>query len=151
MREGCRYVASWCKTIYCFQRELIVHRSVIHRLWNHYQSDQTANRRSGSGSRRITTMADDRYLLQCARRRRTLTARQLLQEGPYPAKLRHADCMKEDCSHDDLLFVCLCPQRTSGRSCIRPNNIAVGYQSSGATYSLRMSLYLTSRTIPEGQ
>ncbi|GBM24404.1 hypothetical protein AVEN_167632-1 [Araneus ventricosus] len=29
----------------------------------------------------------------------------LLQEGPYPAKLCCADCMKEDCSHDDLLFV----------------------------------------------
>ncbi|GBM60392.1 hypothetical protein AVEN_156951-1 [Araneus ventricosus] len=30
-------------------------------------------------------------------------------------------------------------------------NIATGHQSSGATYSLRMSLNLTSRTIPEGQ
>ncbi|GBM59900.1 hypothetical protein AVEN_237168-1 [Araneus ventricosus] len=30
--EGCRYVASWCKTICCYQR-LNVHRSVIHRLW----------------------------------------------------------------------------------------------------------------------
>ncbi|GBN64882.1 hypothetical protein AVEN_7502-1 [Araneus ventricosus] len=60
-------------------RELNVHRSVIHRLWNHYQRDQNASRRRGSGRRRITTTADDRYLLQCARRRKTLTARQLAQ------------------------------------------------------------------------
>ncbi|GBM82823.1 hypothetical protein AVEN_197103-1 [Araneus ventricosus] len=54
-----------------------MHRSVIHRLWNHYQRDQSATRRRGSGRRRIATTADDFYLLQCARRRRTLTARQL--------------------------------------------------------------------------
>ncbi|GBL74807.1 Transposable element Tcb1 transposase [Araneus ventricosus] len=42
--------------------------------------DQNASRRRGSGRRRITTTADDRYLLQCARRRRTLTARQLASQ-----------------------------------------------------------------------
>ncbi|GBM10137.1 hypothetical protein AVEN_258742-1 [Araneus ventricosus] len=61
-------------------RELNVRRSVIHRLWNHYQRDQNASRRRGSRRRRITTTADDRYLLQCARRRRTLTARQLASQ-----------------------------------------------------------------------
>ncbi|GBM05930.1 hypothetical protein AVEN_135289-1 [Araneus ventricosus] len=55
-------------------RELNVHRSVIHRLWNRYQRDQNASRRRGSGHRRITTTADDRYLLQCAKHRKTLTA-----------------------------------------------------------------------------
>ncbi|GBO18971.1 hypothetical protein AVEN_164434-1 [Araneus ventricosus] len=59
-------------------RELNVNRNVIHRLWNHYQRDQNASRKHGSGCRRIITTADDRYLLQCARRRRTLTARQLV-------------------------------------------------------------------------
>ncbi|GBN42172.1 hypothetical protein AVEN_237778-1 [Araneus ventricosus] len=58
-------------------RELNVHRSVIHRLWKHYHREQNASRRRGYGHRRITTTADDCYLLQCARRRRTLTARQL--------------------------------------------------------------------------
>ncbi|GBL87188.1 hypothetical protein AVEN_270476-1 [Araneus ventricosus] len=56
-------------------RELNVHRSVIHRLWNHYQRDENAGRRRVSGSRRITTTVDDRYLLQCARCQRTLTVR----------------------------------------------------------------------------
>ncbi|GBN89124.1 hypothetical protein AVEN_70691-1 [Araneus ventricosus] len=59
-------------------REL--HRNVIHRLWNHYQRDQNASRRRGSGRRRITTTADDLYLLQCARRQRTLSARQLASQ-----------------------------------------------------------------------
>ncbi|GBM07936.1 hypothetical protein AVEN_232378-1 [Araneus ventricosus] len=58
-------------------RDLNMHRSVIHRLWNHYQRDQNSSRRRGSGRRRITTTADDRFLLQCARNRGTLTARQL--------------------------------------------------------------------------
>ncbi|GBL81872.1 hypothetical protein AVEN_50476-1 [Araneus ventricosus] len=44
-------------------RQLNVHRSVIHRLWNHYHRDQNASRIRGSGNRRITTRADDRYLL----------------------------------------------------------------------------------------
>ncbi|GBL99140.1 hypothetical protein AVEN_64133-1 [Araneus ventricosus] len=44
----------------------------------------------------------------------------LLQEGPYPAKLCCSDCMKEDCSHDDLLFVCFYPQRTLEGVCIGP-------------------------------
>ncbi|GBN93057.1 hypothetical protein AVEN_21634-1 [Araneus ventricosus] len=74
----------------------------------------------------------------------------LLQEGPCPGKLCRADCIMEDCSHDDLLFVCLCLQHTSERGCIGPMNIAVGHQSSMTTYSLRMSLDLTSRTILEG-
>ncbi|GBL85255.1 hypothetical protein AVEN_222725-1 [Araneus ventricosus] len=61
-------------------RELNVHRSVIHRLWNHYQRDRNASRKRGSGRRRITRTADDRYQLKCARRRTTLTARQLASQ-----------------------------------------------------------------------
>ncbi|GBL86046.1 hypothetical protein AVEN_89098-1 [Araneus ventricosus] len=61
-------------------RELNVNRNVIHRLWNHYQRDQNASRRRGSGRRRITTTVDDCYLLQCSRHRRTLTARQLASQ-----------------------------------------------------------------------
>ncbi|GBM69938.1 hypothetical protein AVEN_13802-1 [Araneus ventricosus] len=58
-------------------RQLNVHGSVMHRLWNYYQRDKNASRRRGSGRRRITTTANDRYLLQWARHRRTLTALQL--------------------------------------------------------------------------
>ncbi|GBM77643.1 hypothetical protein AVEN_226035-1 [Araneus ventricosus] len=44
-------------------RELKAHRIVIHRLWKHYQRDKKASRRRGSRCRRITTAADDSYLL----------------------------------------------------------------------------------------
>ncbi|GBM89077.1 hypothetical protein AVEN_63695-1 [Araneus ventricosus] len=74
------------------QRELNVHGSVIHRLWNYYQRDKNDNRRRGSGRRRITTTADDRYLFQCARRRRTLTALQL--ESQLSAVARRPNSFK---------------------------------------------------------
>ncbi|GBL79459.1 hypothetical protein AVEN_92622-1 [Araneus ventricosus] len=63
-----------------FARKLNVHRIAIHRLWNHYQRDQNASRRRGSGLQTSTTTADYCYLLQCARRRRTLTAPQLASQ-----------------------------------------------------------------------
>ncbi|GBL74178.1 hypothetical protein AVEN_231060-1 [Araneus ventricosus] len=63
-----------CSRQSAIARELNVHRSAIHRLWNHYQRDENTIRRRGSGRRRITTKANDLYLLQCARRRRTLKA-----------------------------------------------------------------------------
>ncbi|GBM29451.1 hypothetical protein AVEN_255838-1 [Araneus ventricosus] len=138
-------------------RELNVHRSVIQRLWNHYQRDQNASRRRGSGRRRITTTADDRYLFQCGRRQRTLTARQLASQLSAAAGRPISRQTVSPRLHEgglfaqrpvDLLFVCLCPQRTSKRGCIGPVHIAVGHQSTGVTYSLRMSLHLTSRTIP---
>ncbi|GBM28250.1 hypothetical protein AVEN_181321-1 [Araneus ventricosus] len=68
-----------------FARELNAHRSIIHKLWNHYQSHQNASRRHGSGRGRITTTAVDRYLLQCARLWRKLTARQLASQLSAPA------------------------------------------------------------------
>ncbi|GBN97165.1 hypothetical protein AVEN_132295-1 [Araneus ventricosus] len=128
-------------------RELNVHRSVIHRLWNHYQGDQNDSRRRGSGRRRITTTADDRYLLQSARHRRTLTARQLASQlfaaAGRPISRQTVSCRR----HAGGLFaprpvVCV-PLSLA--------HVRVGHQSSGATYVLRMSLDLISRTIPEGQ
>ncbi|GBO21143.1 hypothetical protein AVEN_259228-1 [Araneus ventricosus] len=105
-------------------RELNVHRSVIHRMWNHYLRDQNSSRRRGSGRRRITTTANDRYLLQCARRLRTATADVAAlcccRKNHIPPNCVAQTVVKEDCSHDDQLFLSLCPQRTSERGCIGP-------------------------------
>ncbi|GBL80949.1 hypothetical protein AVEN_83045-1 [Araneus ventricosus] len=51
-----------------------------YRPWNHYQRDQNASRMLESGRRRITTTANDGYMLQCTRRRRTLIERQLASQ-----------------------------------------------------------------------
>ncbi|GBM38408.1 hypothetical protein AVEN_260798-1 [Araneus ventricosus] len=83
--------------------ELNVLLSVTHRLRNHYQRDQNASRIRGSEHRRITTMADNRYLLKCARRQRTLTAGQLASQISANAGRSisrqpvSTDCVKEDC------------------------------------------------------
>ncbi|GBN69034.1 hypothetical protein AVEN_262399-1 [Araneus ventricosus] len=109
------------------------------------------------GGRRITTTADDRFLLQCVRRRRTLTARQLTSQLSAAAGRLISRQTVSRRRHEGGLFarrpvICVpFSLRTLERGCIGPVNIAVGHQSSGATYSLLMSLDLTSRTIPEGQ
>ncbi|GBN46909.1 hypothetical protein AVEN_57579-1 [Araneus ventricosus] len=79
-------------------RELNVHRSAIHRLWNHHKRDRKASRRRGSG--RPENYYNGRRSLPAAmcqtRRRRTLTARQLASQlsaaagRPYPAQLCRA-------------------------------------------------------------
>ncbi|GBM41977.1 hypothetical protein AVEN_3600-1 [Araneus ventricosus] len=130
-------------------RELNMHRRVIHRLWNHYQRDQNARRR-GSGCRRITTTADDRNMLQCARRRRTLTARQLALQLSDAAGRPISRQTVSRRLHKGLFarrpVVCVRLFTAHVRAGMGVN-VVVEHQSSGATYSLRMSLDLTSRTI----
>ncbi|GBN14186.1 hypothetical protein AVEN_119980-1 [Araneus ventricosus] len=116
--------------------------------------DQNASRRLGSGRRRIATTADDRYLLQCARRWRTLTARQLVSQLSVTAGRSMSRQTVSRRLHKGGLFTrrsVVCVPLSPERGCIEPMNIAVGHQSSGATYSLGMSLDLISRTIQEGQ
>ncbi|GBN41752.1 hypothetical protein AVEN_129757-1 [Araneus ventricosus] len=133
-------------------RELNVHHSVIHRLRNHYQIDQNASRRLGYGRRRITTSADDSYLLQCTRRRRTLTAG---VAAPCCCRKAHIppNCVVQTACRRTVRTTACCafvPAHVRARL-FGLVNIAVEHQSNGATYSLRMSLDLISRTIPEGQ
>ncbi|GBM13128.1 hypothetical protein AVEN_64343-1 [Araneus ventricosus] len=138
-------------------RELNVHRSVIHRLWIHYQRDQNASRRRGSRRRRITTTADDRYLSECARRRRTLTERQLASQlSTAVGRPIFRQTLSRRLHEGGLLtrrpVVCvpLSPAHVKARL-HWAINISVRLQSSRAMHSLRKSLDLTYRTIPEGQ
>ncbi|GFV04556.1 HTH_Tnp_Tc3_2 domain-containing protein [Trichonephila clavipes] len=52
---------------------LNVSRSVVQRLWDQYQSEDSVSRRPVPGRPRATTPAEDRFLALSARRRRTTT------------------------------------------------------------------------------
>ncbi|GFU35758.1 hypothetical protein TNCV_2955151, partial [Trichonephila clavipes] len=56
-----------------------VSRSVVQRLWDQYQSEDSVSRRPVPGRPRATTPAEDRFLALSARRRRTTTCRSSLQ------------------------------------------------------------------------
>ncbi|GFV27941.1 uncharacterized protein TNCV_4522231 [Trichonephila clavipes] len=61
-------------------RRLNVSRSVVQRLWDQYQSEDSASRRPVPGRPRATTPAEDRFLALSARRRRTTTVSQLVAD-----------------------------------------------------------------------
>ncbi|GBM37655.1 hypothetical protein AVEN_132098-1 [Araneus ventricosus] len=132
-----------------------VHRSAIHRLLKHYQRDQNASRRRGSGRRRSTTRTDDRYLLQYARRRRTLTTRQLasqLSAATGRPISRHTVSLR---LHEGGMFarrpvVCVPLSPAHVRARLHWAREHRNWTPE-ALYSLRMSLDLTFRTIPEGK
>ncbi|GFV98953.1 transposable element Tcb2 transposase [Trichonephila clavipes] len=50
-------------------RRLNVSRSVVQRLWDQYQSEDSVSRRPVPGRPRATTPAEDRFLALSARRR----------------------------------------------------------------------------------
>ncbi|GBN51828.1 hypothetical protein AVEN_23549-1 [Araneus ventricosus] len=53
---------------------LNVSRSVVQRLWDQYQSEDSVSRRHVSCRPRVTTPAEDRFLALSARRRRSIWA-----------------------------------------------------------------------------
>ncbi|GFW77560.1 HTH_Tnp_Tc3_2 domain-containing protein [Trichonephila clavipes] len=61
-------------------RRLNVSRSVVQRLWDQYQSEESVSRRPVPGRPRATTPAEDRFLALSARRRRTTTVPQLVAD-----------------------------------------------------------------------
>ncbi|GBL74437.1 Transposable element Tcb2 transposase [Araneus ventricosus] len=61
-------------------RRLNVSRSVVQRLWDQYQSEDSVSRRHVSGRPRVTIPAEDRFLALSARRRRSTTAPQLVAD-----------------------------------------------------------------------
>ncbi|GFX71342.1 transposable element Tcb2 transposase [Trichonephila clavipes] len=61
-------------------RRLNVSRSVVQRLWDQYQSEDSVSRRPVPGRPRATTPAEDRFLALSARRRKTTTVPQLVSD-----------------------------------------------------------------------
>ncbi|GFX38691.1 transposable element Tcb2 transposase [Trichonephila clavipes] len=61
-------------------RRLNVSRSVVQRLWDQYQSEDSVSRRPVPGRPQATTPAEDRFLALSARRRRTTTVPQLVAD-----------------------------------------------------------------------
>ncbi|GFV19800.1 transposable element Tcb2 transposase [Trichonephila clavipes] len=61
-------------------KRLNVSRSVVQRLWDQYQSEDSVSRRPVPGRPRATTPAEDRFLALSARRRRTTTVPQLVAD-----------------------------------------------------------------------
>ncbi|GFV15204.1 transposable element Tcb2 transposase [Trichonephila clavipes] len=61
-------------------RRLNVSRSVVQRLWDQYQSEDSVSRRPVPGRPRATTPAEDRFLALSARKRRTTTVPQLVAD-----------------------------------------------------------------------
>ncbi|GBO03891.1 hypothetical protein AVEN_225984-1 [Araneus ventricosus] len=59
---------------------LNVSRSMVQRLWNQYQSEDSVSRRHVSGRPRVTTPAEDRFLALSVRRRRSTTVPQLVAD-----------------------------------------------------------------------
>ncbi|GFW60685.1 transposable element Tcb2 transposase [Trichonephila clavipes] len=68
-------------------RRLNVSRSVVQRLWDQYQSEDSVSRRPVPGRPRATTPTEDRFLALSARRRRTTTVPQLVAD-PFQASGR---------------------------------------------------------------
>ncbi|GFY14387.1 HTH_Tnp_Tc3_2 domain-containing protein [Trichonephila clavipes] len=61
-------------------RRLNVSRSVVQRLWDQYQSEDSVSRRPVPGRPRATTPEEDCFLALSARRRRTTTVPQLVAD-----------------------------------------------------------------------
>ncbi|GBN56056.1 hypothetical protein AVEN_24037-1 [Araneus ventricosus] len=57
-------------------RRLNVSRSVVQRLWDQYQSEDSVSRRHVSGRPRVTTPSEDCFLALSTRRRRSTTVPQ---------------------------------------------------------------------------
>ncbi|CAF4872670.1 unnamed protein product [Pieris macdunnoughi] len=65
------------RTMHYVGNDLEVAPSVIYRLWKRYRETGEYSQRRGQGRKRKTTRLQDRYIVNCALRNRTTTARDL--------------------------------------------------------------------------
>ncbi|GFU34091.1 transposable element Tcb2 transposase [Trichonephila clavipes] len=100
-------------------RRLKVSRSVVQRLWDQYQSEDSVSRRPVPGRPRATTPAENRFLAVSARRRRTTTVPQLIADH-FQASGRKSPLLR--CEIVFTMQVCMqedqcvrSPQRTTAK------------------------------------
>ncbi|GFV66735.1 HTH_Tnp_Tc3_2 domain-containing protein [Trichonephila clavipes] len=84
-------------------RRLNVSRSVVQRLWDQYQSEDSVSRRPVPGRPRATTPAEDRFLALSARRRRTTTVPQLVADH-FQASGRRIPLLRCEIVHNAGLY-----------------------------------------------
>ncbi|GFV83947.1 uncharacterized protein TNCV_1479491 [Trichonephila clavipes] len=99
-------------------RRINVSRSVVQRLWDQYQSEDSVSRRPVPGRPRATTPAEDRFLALSARRRRTKCRSSLQttfkhQEEESPLLRCEIVFTMQVCMQEDQL--CAFPQRTTAK------------------------------------
>ncbi|GFW48872.1 HTH_Tnp_Tc3_2 domain-containing protein [Trichonephila clavipes] len=99
-------------------RRLNVSRSVVQRLWDQYQSEDSVSRRPVPGRPRATTPAEDRFLALSARRRRTTTVPQLVADHFQASGRRFSATTVRNRLHNAGLYAHSCvrsPQRTTAK------------------------------------
>ncbi|GFS74116.1 HTH_Tnp_Tc3_2 domain-containing protein [Trichonephila clavipes] len=100
-------------------RRLNVSRSVVQRLWDQYQSEDSVSRRPVPGRPRATTPAEDRFLALSARRRRTTTVPQLVADHFQASGRRISATTVRNRLHNTGLYAktsCVrSPQRTTAK------------------------------------
>ncbi|GFX39204.1 transposable element Tcb2 transposase [Trichonephila clavipes] len=85
-------------------RRLNVSRSVVQRLWDQYQSEDSVSRRPVPGQPRATTNAEDRFLALSARRRRTTTVPQLVADHFQASRRRISATTVQNRLHNAGLY-----------------------------------------------
>ncbi|GFU74222.1 paired domain-containing protein [Trichonephila clavipes] len=118
-------------------RRLNVSRSVVQRLWDQYQSEDSVSRRPVSGRPRATTPAEDRFLALSARRRRTTTCRSSLQttfkhqEEESPLLRCEIVFTRQVCMQEDQLCAFPSTDDSEGTAYAGQENMFLGCSNNG--------------------
>ncbi|GFV26119.1 transposable element Tcb2 transposase [Trichonephila clavipes] len=85
-------------------RRLNVSRNVVHRLWNQYQTEASLSTKHVPERPRATSPAGDRFITLSVRRRRTISAPQLVADHSVASGRRRSASMVHRCIHNSGLY-----------------------------------------------
>ncbi|GFV77643.1 transposable element Tcb2 transposase [Trichonephila clavipes] len=117
-------------------RRLNVSRSVVQRLWDQYQSEDSVSRRPVPGRPRATTPAEERFLALSARRRRTTTVPQLVADHFQASGRRISATTVRNRLHNAGLYarrpvVCVSTDDSEGTAYAGQENMFLGRSNNG--------------------